>query len=127
MLTNDIIKVLKNECPADKIISESADPRLIDEIYNAGLNIHAVEKFQGSINAGIAKMKEFHLKITRRSINIKKEIDNYVYAQDKEGKYINQPVDEYNHAIDAVRYVVLSEIIGKIGKPLDIIEISKMF
>lgn len=113
MLTNDIIKVLKTECQNKKIISESADPRLIDEIYNAGVNIHAVEKFQGSINAGLVKMKEYNLKITDRSTHVKKEIDNYVYDQNKDGKYLNNPVDEFNHAIDAVRYVVLEEVIGK--------------
>jgi phage terminase large subunit len=113
MLTSEIIKVLKSDCQNKKIISESADPRLIDEIHNAGLNIHAVEKFQGSINAGLAKMQEYNLKITKRSIHVKKEIDNYVYAQNKDGVYINQPVDEFNHAIDAGRYVVLEEIIGK--------------
>jgi phage terminase large subunit len=112
MLTNDIIKVLKAECQSKKIISESADPRLIDEIHNAGLNIHAVEKFKGSVMAGIAKMQEFNIKITRRSDHIKKEIDNYVYDQDKEGKYLNEPVDEFNHAIDGARYVILEEVIG---------------
>ena len=113
MLTNDIIKVLKVECHNKKIISESADPRLIDEIYNAGLNIHAVEKYAGSINAGLAKMKEYNLIITNRSVHIKKEIDNYVYDQNKDGMYLNKPVDEFNHAIDGIRYVVLEEVIGK--------------
>jgi phage terminase large subunit len=113
MLTNDIIRVLKSECLNKKIISESADPRLIDEIHNAGLNIHAVEKFQGSINAGLTKMKEYNLKITKRSTHIKKEIDNYVYDQDKEGRYLNEPVDEFNHAIDGIRYVILEEVIGR--------------
>lgn len=126
MLTNDIIKVLKAECQNKKIISESADPRLIDEIHNAGINIHAVEKFQGSINAGLAKMKEYHLKITKRSTNVKKEIDNYVYAQDRDGKYLNQPVDEFNHAIDAGRYVVLEEVIGKNRKTISLSKISGM-
>jgi phage terminase large subunit len=112
MLTNDIIKVLKEECQGRKIISESADPRLIDEIHNAGVNIHAVEKYQGSVNAGLAKMQEYHIKITKRSIHIKKEIDNYVYDQDRDGKYLNQPVDEFNHAIDGGRYVILEEVIG---------------
>jgi phage terminase large subunit len=112
MLTNDIIRVLKEECLGKKIISESADPRLIDEIYNTGVNIHAVEKYQGSVNAGLAKMKEYNIKITRRSDHIKKEIDNYVYDQDKDGKYLNKPVDEFNHAIDGARYVILEEVIG---------------
>lgn len=120
MLTNDIIKVLKAECQNKKIISESADPRLIDEIHNAGLNIHAVEKFKGSITAGIAKMKEYSLKITKRSTHIKKEVDNYVYDQDKDGKYLNEPVDEFNHAIDGIRYVILEEVIGHNRKKADL-------
>ena len=127
MLTNDIIKVLKAECDGEKVISESADPRLIDEIHNAGVNIHAVEKFAGSINAGLAKMKEYNIKITKRSANIKKEIENYVYAQDKDGKYLNQPVDDYNHSIDASRYVVLAEVIGRNKKALNIDQIARMF
>ena len=127
MLTNDIIKVLKAECDGEKVISESADPRLIDEIHNAGVNIHAVEKYAGSINAGLAKMKEYNIKITKRSANIKKEIENYVYAQDKDGKYLNQPVDDYNHSIDASRYVVLAEVIGRNKKTLNIDQIARMF
>jgi phage terminase large subunit len=112
MLTNDIIKVLKDECHGKKVISESADPRLLAEIYNAGINIFGVTKYAGSIEAGLTKMKEYNLKITKRSTNIKKEIDNYVYNQDRDGKYLNQPVDEFNHAIDAGRYVILEEVIG---------------
>lgn len=126
MLTNDIIGVLKRECQDKKIISESADPRLIDEIHNAGVNIHAVEKFQGSIMAGLTKMQEYHIKITKRSIHIKKEIDNYVYDQDKDGRYLNQPVDEFNHAIDASRYVILEEVIGKNRKKISIQQLSDM-
>lgn len=126
MLTSDIIRELKKNCIDKKIISESADPRLIDEIHNAGLNIHAVEKFKGSVMAGIAKMQEYHIKITKRSVHIKKEIDNYVYDQDKEGKYINEPVDEFNHALDASRYVILSEVIGKNRKKPNLAQLASM-
>ena len=126
MLTNDIIGVLKANCKDRKIISESADPRLIDEIYNAGLNIHAVEKYQGSIMAGITKMQEYKIFITKRSTNIKKEFDNYVYDQDKGGRYINQPVDEFNHAIDAARYVILQEVIGKNRKKMNLQQLSEL-
>ena len=126
MLTNDIIGALKTHCKDRKIISESADPRLIDEIYNAGLNIHAVEKYQGSVMAGITKMQEYRIFITKRSTHIKKEFDNYVYDQDKEGRYINQPVDEFNHAIDAARYVILQEVIGKNRKKINLQQLSEL-
>lgn len=124
MLTADIIRVLKRECQNRKIISESADPRLIDEIHNAGINIHAVEKFKGSVNAGLEKMKEYHIKITKRSIHVKKEFDNYVYDQDKDGRYINEPVDEFNHAIDGSRYVILEEVLAKNRRKMSASELS---
>lgn len=97
MLTSDIIAELKKVKWAPKIIAESAEPRLIDEIYNAGLDIHAVKKYQGSVMAGINKMLEFQLVVTRRSYNLIKELKNYTYRQDKEEKWLNEPIDMYNH------------------------------
>lgn len=120
MLSSDIIRVLKENHPRMQIISESADPRLVQEIYRAGIDIHPVEKFQGSIEAGIQKMQEYKICVTKRSANVIKEFRNYTYRQDKEGKWLNQPIDCYNHAIDAVRYVVMMKLLGGQRKPLDI-------
>lgn len=113
MLSSDIIRELKEQQGwSPEIISESADPRLIDEIYNAGLDIHPVHKYGGSIEAGITKMQEYNIKITRSSNDIIKEFRNYTYRQDKEGKWLNEPIDAYNHGVDSVRYVILSKILG---------------
>ena len=97
MMTDDIIRELKNIKGDLEIISESADPRLVDEIYNAGLNIKPVTKFQGSINAGIMKMQQFKIHVTSRSVNIRKEFNNYTWQQDKEGNWRNVPIDMWNH------------------------------
>lgn len=117
MLSGDIIRVLKQS--DSKVISESADPRLVSEIKRAGINIHPVKKFQGSIEAGIQKMQECKIYITKDSINLIKEFKNYTYAKDKEGKFINKPIDAFNHGIDAIRYVVLMEVLGGERKKLD--------
>jgi phage terminase large subunit len=117
MLTGDIIKTLKLVNLNRKIWSESADPRLVQEIYNAGFNIQAVEKGQGSVKAGIDKMKTMKMCVTRRSFNAIKELKNYTYQQDKEGKWLNEPVDDFNHLIDLWRYVVLMELLGKNQRP----------
>lgn len=112
MLATDIIAELKRFDWCPEIISESADPRLIDEIYNAGLDIKPVHKTPGSINAGLTKMQEYEICITRRSTNLIKEFKNYTYRQDKEGKWLNEPIDCYNHGIDGIRYVILEKILG---------------
>lgn len=126
MLTSDIIRELKQHAQRRKIISESADPRLIQEIYRAGLNIHPVVKFAGSIEAGLTKMLEYHLKVTSRSYNVIKELKNYTWAQDKEGKWLNQPIDAYNHAIDAVRYVILNEVLGGNKREIDMDRLERL-
>ena len=115
MLTGDIVTELKKD--DGKVISESADPRLIQEIQNTGVWILPVEKFQGSINAGINTMLDYNIKVTRHSINLLYEFRNYTWDKDKDGNYVNTPIDKYNHAIDAARYWVLGEVLGKILAP----------
>lgn len=126
MLSGDIIRTLKTQKEQLEVIAESADPRLIQEIYRAGINIHPVKKFQGSIDAGIQKMLQYKLHITKHSTNIIKEQKNYTYRQDKEGKWLNEPIDAYNHAMDAVRYVVMAKLLGGERKPLDKHRISRL-
>lgn len=125
MLTSDIIAELKPQ-GAVKVVSESADPRLVQEIYRAGVNIHPVVKYSGSIEAGITKMQEYKLVITKRSTNVIKEFRNYTYQQDKDGKWLNTPIDVWNHAIDAIRYVVMSELLGGKRKAIDLKRVAKL-
>lgn len=123
MLGDDIIKVCKSVRGAPEFICESADPRLIDEIYNAGIDIKAVQKFPGSIKAGLMKMQQYKIHITRRSVNLRKEFNNYTWRQDKEGKWLNEPIDAFNHGVDAARYITLSKLLGAYGSGLDASEI----
>lgn len=118
MLQQDIIRTLKTR-QGVKVISESADPRLIEEIYRAGINIHPVRKYAGSIETGITWMLQYPLKVTAHSTNILKELHNYVFSQDKEGKFLNVPIDAYNHAIDATRYVCMEQWMGGKKKPIN--------
>lgn len=114
MLTSDIVRELKDD-PNMRVISESADPRLVVEIRRAGINVHEVTKFRGSIEAGITKLLEYRIHVTKRSANVLKEFRNYTYQQTKDGKWLNVPIDSFNHAIDALRYVIIQDVLG--GKP----------
>lgn len=123
MLTDEIIQTLKSIKGSPEIISESADPRLVDEIYNAGVDIKPVRKFPGSINAGIMKMQQYRIHVTSKSANIRKELNNYTWRQDKEGKWLNEPIDMWNHSLDAARYVILEKVLGAYGNGLTASEI----
>ena len=103
-----------------KVFADSQDPRLIQEIKNRGVNIYPVDKFPGSIKAGIDKIKDMEFFVTERSYNLITELRKYVWDKDKDGNYINEPVDEYNHLMDAIRYYVLGCLLGRILKPKDL-------
>lgn len=128
MVTRDIVNELKRVNATQrrfyKIISESADPRLIQEIAMAGLDIHPVKKYPGSVDAGILFMQGLKLHITKRSLNFRKEQRNYTYRQDKDGHWINEPIDAFNHCWDAARYVVMNEVMGTKGHALSIQQIA---
>lgn len=116
MLGTDIIKELRRFGNI-KVIADSADPRLIQEIHNGGIRIYPVEKGQGSIIAGIDKLKTLNIFVTERSYNVLKEYRNYVWDTDKDGNYINMPAQGYDHSMDAIRYYCLAMLLGKIQKP----------
>ena len=118
MLAKDIIEVLKQYKDME-VMSESADPRMIQEISNAGIIIYPVNKFQGSVMAGINKMQEYKIKITKRSINGIKEAKNYTYMQNKDGAFVNMPIDKWNHFWDAARYWILGKLLGRVLLTMD--------
>ena len=114
MLTDEIIATLKDIEGRPEIISESADPRLVDEIYNAGLDIKPVKKFGGSIAAGIMKMQQYKIHVTSKSINLRKEFNNYTWRQDKEGKWLNEPIDMWNHCFTGDTLILTEEGLKRI-------------
>ena len=126
MVSGDIISVCRQSLGRHKIICESADPRLVEELYRSGLNVHAVRKFKGSVEAGISKAHEYRLKVTRRSVNVIKELKNYTYMQDRSGRRLNIPIDAYNHACDAFRYVIMEELMSGTKRPIDLSIVEDM-
>ena len=88
----------------DEIYGDSSEPKTIEELYRFGWNVKPATKGQGSINIGIDMMKRYRLNVTKDSVNMIKEFRNYKWKEDKNGNVLNDPVDMFNHTIDAVRY-----------------------
>lgn len=106
MTTDDIYKMIEANDMLDAFISaDSAEQRLIAELRAKGVKrISASVKGQGSINAGIDFMKQFKIYIHPTCVKTIEEFDTYIYKQDKEGNWLNDPIDDNNHIIDAIRY-----------------------
>ena len=88
----------------DEIIADSAEPKSIQEIHNAGFNIKPAVKGADSVRTGIDRLQSKPIYVTQRSTNLIKELRSYSWALDKDGNPTNKPIDMYNHGIDALRY-----------------------
>lgn len=106
MLTDDILKMIEEaKMLKSRIIADSAENRLIAELRNKGAKgIQGSVKGKGSIDAGINFMKQFKIYIHPTCEKTIEEFDTYTYQQDKEGNWLNKPIDANNHIIDAIRY-----------------------
>lgn len=112
LTSDDIIREL-NKLKSDKklsdtstIYADSARPEIIIDIKRAGYNIHAVQKEKGSILRGINFIKRHKIDLTVDSVNLIKEMKNYKWKVDKDGKVLDEPVDLLDHTIDATRYAL---------------------
>lgn len=89
------------------IIADCAEPKSIAELNNLGLHVIASEKGKDSIVNGIDILKRYTIHVTRRSRGVKEELGQYKWKVTRDSLVTNQPIDIYNHAIDAMRYAAL--------------------
>ena len=107
MVNSDIAKIL----PKNIIVyADSAEPKSIEEIKRHGILIKGVTKGADSIKFGIQVMQDQKYLVTAGSINLIKEFRNYCWDKDRTGKSLNKPIDNFNHAIDGVRYHEMESI-----------------
>lgn len=92
------------------IIADCAEQKSIKEVKNEGLWVISSVKGKDSIRVGIDILKRYKWNITRKSVGLREEVNNYKYKTDRDGKKTNEPIDKWNHAIDAVRYVGLLKL-----------------
>lgn len=78
------------------------DPDMIKQLKQLEVRAVAARKGQGSLNAGIEKLKEYDVYYIGR--HIKAETEKYIWVVDELGNPTNKPIDGHNHALDAVRY-----------------------
>lgn len=101
MVNSDIAAILPKGVT---VYADSAEPKSIEEIRRAGVNIRPVAKGSDSINFGIQTMQTQEYLVTTSSTNIIKEFRFYCWDKDKAGNTLNKPIDQFNHAMDAIRY-----------------------
>jgi len=111
-LTNDD---LSNELKARTsvavpIYADSAEPKSIEEIRRMGWKITGATKGADSVKHGISIVRQHRLFVTSRSVNVIRELRKYKIAQDSSGRDLSKPIDDFNHALDALRYYAVMNL-----------------
>jgi phage terminase large subunit len=110
LLNSDISNLLKTNGVKDIIYADSAEPKSIAELNSYGHNVLPVSKGRDSILYGLNLINQNKVYVTSRSKNLINELRNYIWMIDKQGNKLNKPIDAYNHAIDAMRYAMTSQL-----------------
>lgn len=92
------------------VVADSADPKSIEELKRMWRGIEPAIKWPDSISYGISCVKNYPMFITSRSANIIKEVKKYKRKEDKNGNVTNEPIDDFNHAMDGGRYFIQTKL-----------------
>jgi phage terminase large subunit len=98
----------------ESIACDSAEPKSIAELRGYGLRAKAAVKGKDSISHGIQYIQGLTIYIHPRCVNFTTEIQNYTFDKDKFGNAINQPIDDFNHLMDAMRYALEKYAMGRV-------------
>lgn len=110
MINDDIANHIKSlEHPSTLVIADSSEPKSIREIKLSGVNIIPAVKGSDSVNNGIQFIQGKKISATKRSVNLKREYERYIWLKDRmTDKFINEAPDVDNHLLDAARYALES-------------------
>jgi len=110
LLNTDLSNLMKTYNVLGEIYADSAEPKSIHELKRLGHKVRPVEKGRDSVNYGIQILQQKHMLVTRRSSNLLDEFSKYMWKKLKDGGYDTTPIDAFNHACDALRYVAMMTI-----------------
>jgi len=110
MLNTDISNLLKSYDVDNIIYADSAEPKSIAELNSYGHTVLPCMKGRDSIVYGINLINQNEIYVTTRSVNMIKELQNYIWLKTKDGETLNKPIDAYNHCIDAMRYAITAQL-----------------
>ena len=121
MLNRHIIEDLQQDgvTRRTEVYADCAEPKSIAEIKEAGYNVIPCDKDapvrSDKLKFQLQWMQGWTLYVTKDSIDLIRELRNYTWDKDRDGNPLNQPIDKFNHLLDALRYAVWTRIAQRAG------------
>ena len=108
----DIIKALNAHGfpkKSTRLYADCAEPKANSEIKLAGFNVWPSDKSK-EITFQVSWMQGWTLYVTKTSTNVIHEFRNYLWDTDRDGNRLNQPIKDFDHAMDAIRYAAFGQL-----------------
>lgn len=93
-----------------EIFADAAEPKSVDELGRKVYRYNVKPAYKRDILSQIQFLQQYEIHVTKRSLNIIKESRQYRWKEDRDGRSVNEPIDAFNHAMDALRYGVFSAL-----------------
>lgn len=95
---------------ATEIFADAAEPKSVDEIGRKVYRYNVKPAYKKDLLSQIQFLQQFEIYVTSRSLNVIKESRQYKWKEDRDGNAVNEPIDAFNHAMDALRYAVFTAL-----------------
>lgn len=105
----------------ESVACDSADPRMIDELRQRGVQAFGARKGPGSVERGMRWLQELSGIVIdpARCPNAAREFTAYEYARGKDGGMVAAYPDRANHTIDAARYALEGVMFRREARAMD--------
>lgn len=111
LLNKDSAPMVKNIIGTEIVTCDNSEPKSVSDYLQLGVKAVSAVKGKGSIESGVKFLQSFeHIYIHPSCTNVYDEFCNYQWRLDKNGEALPEPVDAFNHAIDAIRYALESDM-----------------
>lgn len=115
-VTNQIIakKIKDMGYGSERIICDSAEPKSIAELQEVGIKAEPSRKGRDSVNHGIQQIQNYKIIVHPKCREFWREIQNYCWSLDRNGKPTDKPDHEFSHGMDSMRYGVANLLLGSV-------------
>lgn len=113
LLNSDIARMMQQRgiAKTTEIFADAAEPKSIAELKRYGYNVKPA--YKKDLLSQIQWLQQFDINITKDSLNAIRELRNYKWKTTGDGKTVNEPIDLWNHFLDALRYGCFTPMMGK--------------
>ncbi len=98
----------------NKVYPDSENASGCAGLKKRGVNVKEVKKVKGSVVSGINKVREMlkqnKIRVLSKCVHVIEEFESYSYPEDKDNKINENPLKENDDAMDAIRYILMSDI-----------------